>query len=324
MQIPRNQRGMTLIELLIAMTILAILSAAITGVLISQIRTSTSIQGQAIVTSDVNIALTMMQNDLAHAGLGMSIPNTGIGNPDSFGVRTVGTANGTDQVTTWGTNTGSGTGRWNLVLSYSEGNEVDSLVCRRWTGSDSLRNCKVNDTLHMIDGAKNFVGINSIKSITSQSGDTIIFKLNRAMLIPKGAVMTQVNTTTSGTVIVGQVTYSMDAANRQLLRNGIPFLSNVEGMMVRWMWDNDGNGTIDSVSEASSASLTAVIDPQYTRRPLVIGVTLITSSPTVSPAVVDSRAGVSVWGGTVPLTAQMQRRYRNTYTIYVRPRNIGT
>lgn len=319
----KSQTGLTMVEMLVAITVLGLLSGAIAAVMVAQIKSSISQQGQATVQSDVNLAMTIMRWDLAQTGLGQpSYENTVI--------RTMNQAGQGDSIVLTGAVPGTTEDevRWTLVLRSSNLNPNELLV-RKWTGSDTVRNPKINDTLTAMSPLKQAIGNVVVKGITYTGGSipdpdnqmlltldsaTATTMLAGAMLTQRGAV---------GGAQSGQAVYSFDPANRRLLRNGLSLLDNVEQYQVRVFHDQDGNGEIDTTAEFDDVFNTTVDPKVWNTTPILVGVAVVTSPPVSENRQVDFRNTVDIWNSSYPLTPAMQRRYRNVHTMLVRPRNIG-
>ncbi len=304
--IRHERRGMTLIEMLVSMIVLTILGSAITAVMVNQLHSAASVQSQTMVQSDVNLALSMMRADISQSGYGNATDEMA----DSSGAPT-----GADNLTMAGSNLGAGAGRWTTV---DETNSADPthLTVHLWSGADTVYNIKDTDSIKVLSGLKQLIGC---ARISSHSG--AVLALNKSLGAAKGSLVTQVNESSGG---AGQVQYTLNTATRQLLRNGIAFLDNVEDFQVRYFWDKNADGTIDSTNGDTTDVMTVNVDPaQWNTRPILIGIAIVTVSPTQERAPVDGRTSYTIWAHTTFLSAAQQRHYRNFYSLYVRPRDIG-
>jgi prepilin-type N-terminal cleavage/methylation domain-containing protein len=319
----KSQSGLTMVEMLVAITVLGLLSGAIAAVMIAQIKSSVSQQGQATVQSDVNLAMTTMRWDLAQTGLGQpSYENTVI--------QTMTQAVQGDSIVLTGAVPGTTTdqGRWTVVLNSSN-LQPEELLVRKWTGSDSVLNPRINDTLIAMSPLKQAIGNVVVKGITYTGASVpdpskqmlLTLDTATAQTMLAGAMLTQREAV--GGAQSGQAVYSFDPANRRLLRNGLPLLDNVEQYQVRIFRDRDGDGEIDTTAEFDDVFNTTVDPRVWNTTPIMVGVTLVTSPPVSENRQVDLRNTVNIWNSNYPLTPAMQRRYRNIHTMLVRPRNIG-
>lgn len=316
-----SQSGMTMVEMLVAITVLGFLSGAIAAVMIAQIKSSVSQQGQATVQSEVNLAMTVMRWDMAQTGLGQAAYENSV-------IQTASPAGQADSILLMGAVAGSSAdeGRWTVVLD-SANTKPEELLVRRWTGNDSIRNLKVNDTVTAISPLKQAIGTVIVKMINYNNvpdpGKQMLLTLDtasdRTMLA--GSMLSQ--RTAVGGAQASQAVYSLNAANGQLLRNGLPLLENVEQYQVRIFSDQNGDDVIDTTAEFADDFRT-VVDPKvWNTTPMMIGVTIVTSPPVTESKRVDFRNTVDIWNSSYPLTPMMQRRYRNVHTMLIRPRNIG-
>jgi prepilin-type N-terminal cleavage/methylation domain-containing protein len=301
----RGTRGMTLVEMLIAMVVLTVLGSAIAAVMVNQVKSSASVQSMAMVQSDVNLAISLIRSDIMQTGYGSAT--------DEMAAQTAG---GGD-LTMIGSNLGGGAGRW-TITAEANGLTPNTMMVRRWTGSDANYNIVTGDSIKVISGVKQLIGYGKVSSITNiDSTHDQLTLAGSGVGAGKGSVVSQF-------AIGGQVVYTRDAATNRLLRNGQAFLDNVESFRVRYFWDKNGDGTIDSTGGETDDALVVNVSPsQWNSRPLLIGVAIVTVSPTQERVTVDGRANYTVWGNTTTISGTMGRRYRNFYSVYVQPRNIG-
>lgn len=313
-----RQKGMTMVELLVAVTVLGLLSGAIAAVMVAQIRSSASQQSQSAVHSDVNLALTMMRWDMAHVGFAQPARENTV-------IASVAPAGQGDNITLAGAITGADHNRWTVVMDTTQLNP-DQVLVRRWTGNDEERNIRENDTIFAISALKQRIATTWIKSIDETNvpvpDSQLLLTLNDTVSMLAGSVIYQTGTF-GALAVAGTAAYTLDAANRRLLRNGQPLLDNVEQFQVRYFFDQDGDGVIDTTAEFQDV-FGAQVDPvHWNFTPLLIGVTIVTSPPAFESRQVDFRNTVDIWDSSYPLDPMMQRRYRNVHTMLVRPRNIG-
>ncbi|MRR09007.1 type II secretion system protein [bacterium] len=314
-----GNRGMTLIEMMVSMTVLTILGAAIAAIMVAQVRSAASVQGQSMVQSDVNLALSMIRADLSHAGFGNASSEGAAGSAAPAG-------SDADNLTLAGSNVGAGSGRWTVCQQSNTGGTLTELNVYHWMGADSINNLRNGDSIKVISGLKQYVGATRvignpvvIDSVTDQ------ITLRTGMPVGTGALLTEVNEQIGGVGgAAGTGTHTLHAAPRQLLRNGIAFLDNVEEFQVRYFWDRNNDGTIDSLGGETDDAMQVEVNPaRWNTRPIMIGLSFVTVSPTVENKVVDFRPSYTTWNRTINIAAPNNRRYRNFYSLYARPRNIG-
>lgn len=312
------QRGFTLIELLVAMTVLTILGTAIAAIMVAQIQSAASIQGQTLVQSDVNLALSMMRADLSHSGYGNATS-------DTAALSTAPAVGAADNLTLVGSNIGAGAGRWTVSEQSNATGIQTELLVRKWMYNDTLNNIEPGDSVKILSGLKQFIGATRVMNSVDVDSNTALLTLRAATPAGTGSLITQVNENIIGAGAAGgRVTYTLNRATRQLLRNGLSFMDNVEEFQVRYFWDRNGDGTIDSLGgETDDAMLVNVSPSQWNFRPILIGVSFVTVSPTQENKTVDFRASYTIWNATFNIAAPLNRRFRNQYSLYARPRNIG-
>ncbi len=313
-----SQRGMTMVEMLVAITVLGLLSGAIAAVMVAQIRTSMSQTSQSTVQSDVNLALTMMRWDMAHTGFAQPAK-------EDLVIQSTAPAGLGDNITLAGAIAGAEHNRWSIVLD-STGVAANQILVRRWTGPDTVRNIKVNDTIFAISSLKQRIATTTVITVDDDDvpvadSQSLLTLADDVGMLP-GSVIYQ--TGAFGSVAVaGTAVYTYNPATRQLLRNGLPLLDNVEQFQVRYFFDQDEDGVIDTTAEFQDV-FGAQVDPvRWNFTPLLIGITIVTSPPAIESKQVDFRNTVDIWDSSYPLDPMMQRRYRNIHTMLVRPRNIG-
>lgn len=314
-----GNRGMTLIEMMVSMTVLTILGSAIAAIMVAQVRSAASVQGQSMVQSDVNLALSMIRADLSHAGFGNASSEGAAGSTAPGGTNA-------DNLTLVGSNVGAGSGRWTVCQQSNTNGTLTELNVRHWMGADSINNLRNGDSIKILSGLKQYVGatrVNGAPTVIDSLTDQLT--LRTGMPVGTGSLITEVNEQIAGAGAAGgTVTYTLNTATRQLLRNGIAFLDNVEEFQVRYFWDRNNDGTIDSLGGETDDVMQVNVNPaQWNTRPIMIGLSFVTVSPTVENKVVDFRPDYTIWDRTLNIAAPNNRRYRNFYSLYARPRNIG-
>ncbi|MCU0607489.1 MAG: hypothetical protein MUF78_08770 [Candidatus Edwardsbacteria bacterium] len=221
---------------------------------------------------------------------------------------------------------GAGSGRWTVCQQSNTGGTLTELNVRHWQGPDSINNLRNGDSVKIISGLKQYVGATRvIGNPVVVNATTDQLTLSTGLPVGTGALLTEVNELVAGAGAAGgAVIYTLNPATRQLLRNGIAFLDNVEEFQVRYFWDQDNDGTIDSLGGETDDVMQVEVNPaRWNTRPILIGLSLVTVSPTVENMVVDTRPSYTTWNRTINIAAPNNRRYRNFYSLYARPRNIG-
>jgi hypothetical protein len=264
------------------------------------------------------MALTMMRWDMAHVGFAQPAK-------EGLVIESAAPAGQGDNMTLAGAIAGAEHNRWTVVLDdpLLQPNQV---LVRRWLGVDSVRNIRQDDTVFAISALKQRIATTRVISITSTGAPVpdsqYIMTMEDTVSMLPGSVIYQTGTF-GGVATAGTAVYSLDAANRQLLRNGMPLLDNVEQFQVRYFFDQDEDGVIDTTAEFQDV-FGAQVDPvRWNFTPMLIGITIVTAPPALEQKQVDYRNTIDIWDSSYPLDPMMQRRYRNIHTMLVRPRNIG-
>ncbi len=316
---PRHPRGFTMVELLVSVTILVMLGASIAAIMVAQVRSATTTQGQTMVQSDVNLALSMIRADLSHAGFGNA-------SGDTAAITTAPAGTDPDNLALMGSNVGAGAGRWTVTEQSNSMGNLTELIVRLWTaGADTMNNIRIGDSVKIMSGLKQFVGATRVLNVDATVPNPATQRrltLRAASPAGTGSLVTQVNEDLGPGG--GRVVYTLNTATRRLMRNGLAFLDNVEEFQVRYFWDRNGDGTIDSIAgETDDVMLVNVSPSQWNTRPILIGVSFVTASPVLENKVVDFRPNYAIWNRVTAINPPNNQRYRNFYSLYARPRNIG-
>ncbi len=228
----RKRKGITLIELLVSLGILGILLGAVFVVYRAQLRTASTQRSLSQVQTDIQQALNIMKWDLLMAGYGTPsnvIPVAGVNRTD-----------GSDQLILQSTGfIVGGTTRWSFTMDIFAGNEI---IVRRW--GDERVDLQVGDRIIVMDDRKKPI-ITTPLLITARepltynrlpayritlTGNVQTASGNFVYVVPGGQLQT--------------VTYSVQ--NNTLLRNGQPFLNDVEDFQVSYWVDLNSNGREDA------------------------------------------------------------------------------
>ena len=232
----RGERGFTLIELMIALAMFAIVSLAGFAVLSSGQQNSVMNDEVVKIQQNVRLAVDLISRDVRMAGYGSpaspgSVPTTNVctstivptnlsNGPDSISIITV------DQVI----------GRLTQTAPLPPATSTSMITL------DSVTGLAINDvvtvdgvftaTVNAIDtGAKTLTLGSTIQTPMTFNGDTS----------GKGAQV----------VRLACVTYSVDTTNRRLLRDGVAVVDGIEDLQLAYGVDADGDGKIDDQSGSS-------------------------------------------------------------------------
>jgi len=231
------KKGMTLVEMLVALTIMMIVLGAVFSILSIQQTKALNVETTAILQTDAQVALTLLRWDLFMAGYGMTMDDASItsdnstNEPDKIKLRGVGLGFEADY-TDWAP----------ILQGVPGGNEI--LVYRF---NDTMPDFQVGDILIIVDQQKRLLESNcEILGITPITYETAGFTmnglaltLNKNISVGKGNLVFRpdMNTYTNG------IEYTL--ANKKLMRGDHIFLDNVEDVQFAYGFDLDMNGTID-------------------------------------------------------------------------------
>jgi prepilin-type N-terminal cleavage/methylation domain-containing protein len=225
----KSNEGLTLIELLIAMVISAILIAAIYHTFIRQQKTYT-VQEQVVdMQQNVRVAINRMMREIRMAGFG------NVGN-----VLTLpGGVNGFTNVITPGTNSITVVGGFKQILQDNVDRDPITI------DSDLGNQITLNFATDAFDREKHkFISIGGVESnivVSPRTGATLIFgERNNPLRHPRGTSIYKIQA----------ITYSLGTSNGKpaLLRNentdggNQPLAENIEGLQFEY-FDADGNQT---------------------------------------------------------------------------------
>jgi prepilin-type N-terminal cleavage/methylation domain-containing protein len=229
------KRGMTLVEMLVALTILMIVLGAIYSVLNIQQTKSLNVQETSVLQTDAQVALTLLRWDLFMAGYGITRHATSIASANN--------ANAADQITLRGVGLGFETDYtdWAPVIErVSASNEI--LVYRF---NDSTPAFEVGDTVIIVDQEKRLLDSNCVisqidsivHSVAEFTLDGLKLRLNKAVSVDKGSLvfLPDRNTYSNG------IDYTL--VNNTLMRGNQVFLENVEDLQFAYGVDLNDDGT---------------------------------------------------------------------------------
>lgn len=233
-----NKKGLTLVELMVAMVIFGIFIASIGQVLTLQNRKSIQVQSTSNLQMDAQVAFNILKNDIYHAGLGIGVERFSITSAD-------GGPNAPDQITLFGIVLGSEVpnAKWNPVVRRSEGGV---LICRRW--ADPNRDITNNDTILLLSPEKNLILDDlGVQNITIDPSDP------KVMEVRVNNTSASANASSVAYCILDNNAYTNGITYRIQIINGIPvlfrgderFLENVEDLQFAYGLDVDNDGEVE-------------------------------------------------------------------------------
>ncbi|MGB3478213.1 MAG: prepilin-type N-terminal cleavage/methylation domain-containing protein [bacterium] len=237
------KKGMTLVEILVSLTMLAFILAAIFTILNLQTVRSVQVQKTTILQTDAQVALTLLKWDLGAAGLGYPMQDDAVQSQDNVG------ANGSDAITMRAVGLGfeSANIKWSWLLERSS---TDALKLRKYD-KDEL-NFVPGEWLVVLDVNRKIMNPpGNIQVLDTASfvfidqwGDSIPGQLVTVDL-PVGAIAGLVVICKYGSIYTPGITLSLNA-NNQLIRGNDVLLENVEDLQFAYGIDSDGDGVIES------------------------------------------------------------------------------
>ncbi len=226
---------MTLVEMLVALTIMMIVLGAIYSVLNIQQTKSLNVQETSVLQTDAQVALTLLRWDLFMAGYGITRHDPSIASTNN--------ANAADQITLRGVGLGFETAYtdWAPVIErVSTSNEI--LVYRF---NDSTPAFEVGDTVIVVDQEKRLLDSNCViaqidsivHSVAEFTLDGLKLRINKAISVDKGSLVFRPDRDTYG----NGIDYTL--VNNTLMRGNQVFLENVEDIQFAYGVDLNNDGT---------------------------------------------------------------------------------
>lgn len=233
-----NKKGLTLVELMVALVIFGLFMASIVQVLSMQNRKSVQVQSTSNLQMDAQVAFNILKNDIYHAGLGIGVERFSIRSQD-------GGANAPDQITLFGVALGAEVPvvRWNPIVRRSESGV---LVCKRWI--DSSRDIALNDTVLILSPDKTLI-IDQlrIQQITVDASDPTVMEVRVHNTSASANASSIVYCIQNNNVYTNGITYSIQNINGVpvLMRGNERFLENVEDLEFAYGIDIDEDGEVE-------------------------------------------------------------------------------
>ena len=246
-----NRKGMTLIELLVALTISGILVAGVYRTFVSQQHTYT-VQDQVVdMQQNVRLAINRMTRELRMAGYGR-VGATFFGGGKMHGIY--------DHAV----NPGGGGNSVTVIGGYQA---LTTLSANATTGSNTIQ---VNDASGFDTGSRQYISINGIESLRIQkiTGNQIDFKV--------GTTLSEDHLAGEPVFLIMAITYSIGISEGKsaLLRDdnlGLgaqPVAENIEGLQFGY-FDANGNATANPddirMIQVTLVAMTDKVDPELSK-----------------------------------------------------------
>jgi len=228
------KRGLTIIELLVALTIFGIVLGAILSIYFYQQQRATYVEETSVMQTDAQIAFELIKRDIMHAGLCLSkerMPIQGIN----------GGQNSPDEITLFGVAFFAELSKvkWHVIVGLSTGGVI---ICNNW--NDPRRDINEGDTVIILSPEKKRLYPELLLIVTGSNvnpeGRRII-TLNNPVSVNAGGFLVKV----IGNIYETGVRYWLDQNTRRLMRNNNIFLENVEDFQVAYGYDWNRNGIVD-------------------------------------------------------------------------------
>ena len=300
----KKRKGITLIELIVALGILSVILAMGIAFLRTQLSTSSKQEKLANIQTDIQTALTIIKWDLMMGGYGIPIsvtPITGQNNADA----------GRDRLTINATDLSiGGSSKWSFTVDISSGNVIH---VRRWGKND----IEVGDRIVILSDTKKPVG--PVATVTNRESETDIYGQPAYAL----TIDQNVSTAQGNFVYVvptgGYLTANYYYNNGNLMRNNDVLLNNTEDFQVAYWVDLNGNNLQDAgewVHDLSALSAQQVLDGLKNVRISIIEVT----PPDPSYTYPDNQ--VTLEDHSYNLSGDDLHRRRRVYTLIAKVRNM--
>ena len=244
------RRGLTLVEVLVSLVILAFVMGAIFTILNLQTVKATQAQRTAVLQTDAQVALTLLKWDLLCAGLAYpkTLKAVASGNAGAYG--------GSDFISLRAAGLGFELGglkhSW-LAHDTAQIINVDSATLKAW--SDTVMNFAPGDTLVIIDEKRIVLDPPGELVVESVRLDTFYDIWGNPMLAQKVG-FDRPFSTVPGYIMVRKYGECFDdtatgitiqrSVNDKLVRGADTLLDNVEDLQFAYGVDTDGNGVIDT------------------------------------------------------------------------------
>lgn len=238
------KRGMTLVEILVSLVILAFLVGAIYTILNLQTARSVQVQKTSILQTDAQVALTLLKWDLLTAGLAYPKQNDAVQS-------TNGGPNNSDAITLRAVGLGfeSGKCKWSWLLD--DVTNANVVLVRGWSGGDTILHFKTGDTVVLVDRDRNVMNPPGEMLVQANSPDTFIDPFGEGFPAQRLTLSSPVNAL-RGLVLIGidppiynpGITFAV--SNGQLIRGNDVMLDNVEDLQFAYGIDNDNDNIIET------------------------------------------------------------------------------
>lgn len=310
------RRGLTLVEVLVSLVILAFVMGAIFTILNLQTVKATQAQRTAVLQTDAQVALTLLKWDLLCAGLAYpkTLKAVASGNAGAYG--------GSDYISLRAAGLGFELGglkhSW-LAHDTAQIINVDSATLKAW--SDTVMNFAPGDTLVIIDQDRTVLDPPGELIVESVRLDTFYDIWGNPMLAQKVG-FDRTFSTVPGYILVRKYGECFDdtatgitiqrSVNNKLVRGGDTLLDNVEDLQFAYGVDSDGNGVIDTWTDEV---------PDWRGQKWAIRYTMVVASRPIGGYQYPA-GSLTVEDHTYALTADQLRQRRAVLSGVIMPPNL--
>jgi len=307
------RKGMTLVEVMIALVIMTVVLGAIYSILNIQRTKAVNVQTTSILQTDAQVALSLFRWDIFMMGFGMpageskiyTINNSGVG--DSIGMYSM--AFGFE----------AAKANWAPVLEGTSSNHV-----KVYRYSDPLAQFNVNDTIVIISQERNLlvhtVTITDTSAITYVQGFDSVpgtdLTLSRSINVGQGTICIRLDSVS----YFNGISYYVDNQNR-LMRGDKVFLDNVEDIQFAYGVDQNNNGQIEDPGEWYN-DLTSFSAAYLSSHTIVIRATFVVLSERALGTYVYPGDSIAIEDHSYNLNDIQKKRKRVIVRSITFPRNM--
>ncbi len=304
------KKGMTLVEMLVALTILVFVLGAIYTILNMQTVRAAQVEKTSVLQTDAQVALSLLKWDLAMAGLAFPKSDNAVQSSN-------GGQNACDAITVRGVMLGFESGRmqWSWLLDAVS--NTQTILVRAW--EDTLFNFRAGDTVVVIDRDRNIMYPPGYAVVQGTAADTFIDP--HGTPFPGQALTLDKHVSAiAGLVVIGvdKLAYdpgiSLNLAGTQLMRGNEIMLDNVEDIQFAYGIDNDNDNIIETWTDDCPAFATA-------NRKWAIRYTMVLTSDMIRGYTYPEDT-VGVEDHSYTLTDEQKRRKRTILSGIISPPNL--
>lgn len=304
------KKGMTLVEMLVALIILVFVLGAIYTILNMQTVRATQVEKTSVLQTDAQVALSLLKWDLAMAGIAFPKSDNAVQSSN-------GGANACDGITVHGAMLGFESGRmqWSWLIDAVSNSQT--ILVRAW--EDTLFNFRVGDTVVVIDRDRNIMYPPGYAVVQGTAPDTFVDPHGNPFP-GQSLTLDKHVSAIAGLVVIGvdQLAYNtgiaLNLAGNQLMRGNEIMLDNVEDIQFAYGIDNDNDNIIETWTDDCPAFATA------NRRWAIRYTMVLTSDIVRGYTYPDDTVGVEDHNYT--LTDEQKRRKRTILSGIISPPNL--